>query len=208
MADVDDNKAAGLRRSVIPEVETLVSIETLPKAVCFLYHERAKQHRLQLDSDDGGIVRFHAKAHKKAAPIDLKLDCTDENGKKVIHTIEMRGDPRPDSTPERDAAPKSHGKLRPALEGDPLALSNEELFKRGYPRWPDPARAPIRYARWLRNVSQQFIAVNPRLVAHPVVSSREDSGHHRSLAPRSHCPRHFQAGSSPTPAGTPGAGPT
>ena len=41
----------------VPEVETLLSFKTAPGAVCTLSHDEVKDHRLQLDADDQGIVR-------------------------------------------------------------------------------------------------------------------------------------------------------
>jgi hypothetical protein len=60
--------------------------------------------------------------------------------------------------------------IRPALQGDQLKLSNADLLARGYPPRPDPTVSPARHARWLRQVSQPFAAVNPTRVPHPGVS--------------------------------------
>ncbi len=157
--------------TVLPEVETLLSIQTYPKAVCFLYHDELKDRRMQLDADDNGVVRFHAKAHKDWQPIEVHLEYTGEHGIPARHTVALRGDTEHGAplSPNEVHAPLVGG-LRPPLEGDPLVLSNQELVARGYPPRPDPKHSPARYARWHRIVSRPYTAVNPRLVPHPEVS--------------------------------------
>jgi hypothetical protein len=158
---------------MIPEVETMISIQTSPKAVCFLYHDEATCQRLRLDADDRGIVSFHAKASKESKPIEMHLDCTGEDGKEIKYTIALCGDAHhraPTNRSEARAAVMGAGKLYPPLEGDPMALSNEELLIQGYPPRPDPVKNPARYARWHRIISKPFARVNPRRVPRPEVS--------------------------------------
>ena len=165
-------KTTRSHHTAMPEVETMLSVRTHPKAVCHLSHDEFKDHRIQLDADDNGIVRFHAKAHKDWKPIEVHLEYTAEDGTPARHTFELRGDTAHNGatlSPNQVEAPPA-GKLRPALEGDPMALSNQELLTRGYPPRPDPKHSPSRYARWHRLVSEPFTAVTPRLVPHPEVS--------------------------------------
>ena len=126
---------------------------------------------MQLDADDNGVVRFHAKAHKDWQPIEVHLEYTGEHGIPARHTVALRGDTEHGAplSPNEVHAPLVGG-LRPPLEGDPLVLSNQELVARGYPPRPDPKHSPARYARWHRIVSRPYTAVNPRLVPHPEVS--------------------------------------
>jgi hypothetical protein len=159
-----------LEHSVLPGVERMVPVQTVPRAVCFLYYSEAKGQRLQLDADDQGIVRFHTKASKESKPIKMYLECTGEDGTKTKYDIVLRGDTNPSVPIRPQAASLGTGKLHPALKGEPMALSNEELLRRGYPPRPDPLKAPARYARWHRIVSQPFTQVNPRRVSHPEVS--------------------------------------
>ena len=167
------NKATRSEHRVLPEMETMVSVQTIPRAVCFLYHDQAKDQRMQLDADEEGIVRFHVKASKESQPVEMLLECSGDDGKKRIHIISLQGGPHPGAPASPPAAPAGSaggGKLHPPLAGDPLALSNEELVRLGYPRRPDPVKSPARYARWHRLVSRPFTRVNPRRVAHPGVS--------------------------------------
>lgn len=172
-ADQDPHGGNGnrMKRSLLPEVETLIAIQTTPYAVCYLTHKDARDHRLQLDADASGVVRFHARASECSQSIELQLECECADGQKTMHVIELHADARP-SRPEGAVVTDSgvvHGTVVPPLEGDPLALTNPELIARGYPPRPDPCLAPARYARWLRRVSRPFTRVEPRMVPHPGV---------------------------------------
>jgi hypothetical protein len=159
--------------TILPETETLISIQTTPGAVCSLSHPQIKGQSLQLDADDDGIVRFHAKAAAGAKPIELHLESKGGGGSKIRHTIELRSGPRAPGAETIKAAAtpaRKKGKVRPALQGDPLALPNRELVKKGYPPRPNPVKNPARYARWLRIVSEPFTIVSDRTVPHPGVS--------------------------------------
>ena len=160
-------------RSVLPEVEAMLSIQTAPKAVCTLCHDEAKGQTLRLDADDQGIVRFHARASKGSKPIEVHLEWTGPGGARSRHTIEIRNDARDAASPNASTGagmPAGVGKMHPPLQGDFLALSNQELLKAGYPPRPDPVLAPTRYARWLRIVSRPFTRVGPRTEPHPEVA--------------------------------------
>jgi Peptidase A4 family len=164
-------KVTRSHHTVLPEVETHISLRTHPKAVCYLYHDQFKHRRLQLDADDNGVIHFHTKAHKDWQPIEIHVEYTGENGVLSRHTLSLRGDTNHQaavSPNEVDASPV--GTERPALEGNPLELSNRELITRGYPPRPDPIKFPARHARWRRNVSRPYTAVTPRLERHPDVS--------------------------------------
>ncbi len=163
---------ARIERVILPEVESLVAVRTAPNAVCFLGHEAAKGQRMQLDADAEGVVRFHARPPKDGRAIALDLECTGEDGATTRHRIHVRGDARAPAqgAAEEQAGPGAHGSVRPALAGDLLALSNQELVARGYPPRPDPVSSPARYARWHRNVSRPFTIARPAKVAHPGVS--------------------------------------
>jgi hypothetical protein len=162
----------------------MISVHTHPKAVCHLYHDESRHQRLQLDADDNGVIRFHARPQKDWKPIEVHLEYTGEDGIPVRHTLALRGDTEHGApiSPNQVHAP-AVGSVRAALDGDPMALSNQELFARGYPPRPDPKHSPARYARWHRHVSQQYTVVTPRQVPHPEVSFAHP---HTALAPSPH----------------------
>jgi hypothetical protein len=158
-----------VERRVPPERATLVTVPVKPRSVCYLYHPEAPERRIQIDADNRGIVRFHAKAMKGAEPTAFYLECH-HAGHAELHAISLAADIRhmPSmSAPELQSAPVVSGEVRPALAGDPTVLSNAELVARGYPPRPNPERSPARYARWLKNVSRPFTKIDTRLVAHP-----------------------------------------
>lgn len=159
--------------TVAPEIETQIEIETIPGAVCYLHHEAAEGKPLQLDADEYGLVRFHAKATKDSKPVEFRLECTGEGGKNAEYTIALRADARRPTHVSANgptSAGTAHRKVRAPLQGDPMAHSNEQLIKSGYPPRPDPAESPARYARWLRRVSRPYQVSARRLIPHPTVS--------------------------------------
>jgi hypothetical protein len=158
-----------VERRVPPAQATLVTVQVKPQSVCYLYHPKAPERRIQIDADNRGIVRFHAKALKGAEPTAFHLECH-HAGRAELHAISLAADTHyaPSmSAPELQSAPIVSGEVRPPLAGDPMAMSNAELVARGYPPRPDAERAPGRYSRWLKNVSRPFTKVDTRLVAHP-----------------------------------------
>lgn len=162
-----------VERRVPPELATPVTIQVTPQSVCFLYHPQTPERRIQLDADDRGIVRFHVRALNGAKPTEFHLESHAGDGRNELHTISLSSDIR--YTPSMSAAeltpePILSGKVRPALEGDPMAPSNRELVSRGYPPRPDPVKSPAPYSRWLKNVSRTFTMVSTRRVAHPEYS--------------------------------------
>src|ERR1700722_3564618 len=170
--------------TVLPEAETLISVQTHPKAVCFLCHDHLRNRRIQLDADDNGIVRFYARAHKDWRPIEVHLEFTADAGIPTRLTFALRGAAQHGAllSPNEGHAP-SVGTVLPSLEGVPLALSNQELMARGYPPRPDPEQSPARYARWHRIVSRPYTAVNPRLVPHADVSFSHSKAARQSRSP-------------------------
>lgn len=82
-SDRPAHKPTRFERTLLPEVETLVTIKATPNAVCHLRHETDEEHQFQLDADEHGIVRFHPRPQKDAQPIELALDCSDTSGARV-----------------------------------------------------------------------------------------------------------------------------
>jgi hypothetical protein len=96
-----------------------------------------------------GVARFSAL--RPANPQDvakLTLDCTDGQGLAHNYPVDLtRQDifaPRPFD------AVRARLDTRPALAGDPLSYSVQELIDRGYGLRPNPKANPTGYARWLR----------------------------------------------------------
>ncbi len=157
-------------RQVPPARATLVTVQVQPHSVCYFYHPEAKQRRIQIDADNRGIVRFHARAMKGATPTEFHLESPQRWQGGATYTIALSAEIRHKpsmSSPELVSAPIVSGEVRPPLEGDPLALSDAELVAKGYPPRPDPEKAPAQYSRWLKNVSRAFTRIDTHRVAHP-----------------------------------------
>jgi hypothetical protein len=102
---------------------------------------------LRVDAD--GVARFNAlRATAPAATTRLELDCTDSAGKKTTYPVDLMA---PETFAQRPFDPARAGlELRPALVGDPLSFTQEELSNKDYGIRPDPVAAPAQYARWLQ----------------------------------------------------------
>jgi len=170
---------SSIHRTMRPAVDTLLSVQTTPKALCTLYPNQLNdtRHRLRLDADDQGVVRVHAQISTLSAqPAQLSLDCTQEDGRSVTYPLEVQATQQASAQEAADqalsfAAPI--GTLRPALPQDQqtqLTLTDRQLMDRGYPPRPDPEKYPSRYASWLKQVSRPMVQVNPRLVEHPEIT--------------------------------------
>jgi hypothetical protein len=155
-------------RTVAPGSATLVSIQAAPHATCYLSHADVSEHRLQLDADEFGVVRFHASAPSDAAPLEVRLEEHREDGVRLAHTLVVSADEH-HWDPARDAGIASQGETIPALVDDPRHLTNAELVSRGYPPRPGPGAAPARHERWRRLVSQDYTRVNSTKIEHPDV---------------------------------------
>ena len=151
---------------VPPERAIPVTVQVIPQSVCFFYHPEAPGRRLQLDADDQGLVRFHARALTGAEPTEFHLECRGGDGQIELYSISFSSDIRYTASmngAELEPAATVEGEERPALEGDPMAPSNLELVSRGYPPRPDPEKAPAQFARWLKNVSRSYTRISTRL---------------------------------------------
>jgi hypothetical protein len=150
--------------------ESTASLYTLPNATCTLSPSPSSSPAvapLRLFSDDDGVVRVHLRHLDLAVEKgELVLACTDDAGRGLTQTIDVHiGDAA------EGVAPEPHHRVGkptlPVLEGDPAALSDAELFVRGYPPRPDAARAPAQYAKWLDLVTSGPTLIAPHTVVDP-----------------------------------------
>jgi hypothetical protein len=132
-----------------------VTLRAWPDAECKVHPFGDSTGALDLFADELGVVRFVA-AH--TTPSDevtaLSLDCHDDTGRSETYTLDLTTprtfDPLPPIPPEQWPP----GALRPALSGDPLAYSQDELHAMGFPRRPDPITQPEKYGNWLAAASK------------------------------------------------------
>jgi hypothetical protein len=158
-----------VRQTIAPAKMEAVSVETLPNAVCTLQgrDDSGATRTLRLYANDQGRVRFHARAESETDnPARLDLQC-ETDGQVMQHGIELRAAAAAANAGARAAASARSGRVRPALSGDPLLPSRDELVSRGYPARPDPVQAPEAYATWLRVVSSEANVIEAKTVLQP-----------------------------------------
>jgi hypothetical protein len=107
---------------------------------------------IPVKADADGVVRFQAVRPTLPNSVDrLALVCTDSGGNDSTYSIDLRSGgtfaPRPFDPSSANLA------FRPALTGDPLSFTQQELIQAGYGLRPDPTANPDGYQRWLTAVS-------------------------------------------------------
>jgi hypothetical protein len=136
------------------EVASAAAVHAKPGLTCKLHAAgRKAEEGLTLVTDDDGYARFYALKVKAGDP-DRKqlLACRDESGATSTYAVDL-GAPET-FTPHPIDLKGERGRDRPALQGDPMSRSQEELIEQGYGLRPDPAREPAGYAAWLLAASQ------------------------------------------------------
>jgi Peptidase A4 family len=141
-----------------------IAITTKPYAECRMRPmapSESREEGLLLYADDEGVVRFGALpelvADRAMRPV---IDCKGDDGSSSAYTVDLQASievitPRPPS-------PSSTRTVLPALTGDLLALTEDELMKGGYPPRPDPVRSPAQYSLWRSMVSTPATVVPSR----------------------------------------------
>jgi hypothetical protein len=130
------------------------SVEVPAGNDCVLHPEGNQDpaQSIAISADEDGRVRFQA---VRATPMDrvtvMSLDCTDSRGISSTYSVDLQSEdtfaPRPFDPIRANLA------LRPALTGDPLSYTQQELIKAGYGVRPDPNMNPDGYQTWLAAVS-------------------------------------------------------
>jgi hypothetical protein len=132
--------------------------------------------------DEDGVARFQAVRAASADAVErLALDCIDAGGNAQTYAVDLRSDetfaPRP-FDPSRTTLT-----LRPALAGDPLRFTQEELIEAGYGLRPDPKGNPEGYARWLATAivpAYKLHSVSSRTLSSPRAAPPLNAGVHTS----------------------------
>ena len=130
------------------------SVHAAPGLKCRLHPGADESSRSVLVYTDGdGYARFYAmKAKAGDAAAKATLDCVDAAGKSTSYDVDLASEetfaPRP-----LDLS-KEPGTDRPALQGDPLRFTQEQLISSGYGLRPDHEKSPAAYARWLESASR------------------------------------------------------
>jgi hypothetical protein len=130
------------------------SVEVPAGATCLLHPAGNADPRQSIPvySDEDGVARFHAVRPTGPNSVEqLELDCTQSDGSSKTYSVDLRLEstfaPRPFDPSRTDL------KVRPALSGDPLSYTQEQLIQAGYGLRPDPIRNWEGYQRWLAAAS-------------------------------------------------------
>ena len=142
-----------------------VTVQALPNALCALHQDgvSGSSHSIHLTTDDGGFATFSVTPQADGAIGTQVLDCTDANQVTGSYSVGLQaatGAPLLTS-------PKPKGVLRPALSGDPMAPTQDELHAQGYLSRPDPIQSPVAYSQWLTSVSVPATIVSSKPIAVP-----------------------------------------
>lgn len=165
-----------VRLTISPNTSSVVSMKTLPQAICVLHAEgdNAAEHWFKVFADDEGTIRFHVNPSAESdQAAQFAVDCA-AAGKTSSFPLELRANSVPTMDMPAPAAdvrtPQPGDVIRPALsKSDALHLSSDELAKRGYPIRPDAKQAPAALATWLKAVTKPSRLVSSRQVARPEV---------------------------------------
>ena len=103
---------------------------------------------LNVRSDADGVLRFQAVRPALPNSIDrLAIECVDSKGYANTYSVDLRSEET--FTPRPFSPSLANLTLRPALAGDPLSLTQDQLVEAGYGVRPDPAGDPTGYKTWL-----------------------------------------------------------
>lgn len=154
----------GIVQTVRATSENTITVHSLPSARCRVHSQTDAPDGPALDiyTDDEGQTTFNFAPESAGVVARLQVDCTDRMGRTDLQPIELHAAV---DVPALSAAPVT-GRIRPALTGDPMGRSQNELLDAGYPLRPDPKANASAYAAWLKMVSQPATEIQ----AKPVVA--------------------------------------
>jgi hypothetical protein len=152
---------------VPPTALSAISFSTAPNVQCAVApaNGSGSGQAFTVYTNDEGTATFYVTPSQTSSAAELVATCSSGNQQ----TIQMQ----PVAGAQPLAAPAASNAatnarlgytVRPALTGDPMALSNQQLVKLGYPLRPDPQKAPGAYANWLKAVSKPATFIPPKTV--------------------------------------------
>lgn len=142
---------------------------------CVLHPEgnQDPKESIHVNADADGVARFLAVRPKLPNSVErLALECTEANKRTRTYSVDLRSEATFTSRPFD--ATRTTLAVRPALSGDPLRSTPEELVKAGYGLRPDPTENPDAYQRWLAaaTVPVHKLRTDRTLVPFPISRQR------------------------------------
>jgi hypothetical protein len=146
--------------SAAPAPQTKL-LATAPGSVCTVPGSATAADAPAFYADDYGLLSI---SYMRAKPGSdrLVLNCIAPSGQQK--TIDIESAPAAVRHSLTDPLAPGH-KLRPALTGDPLSYTPQQLAAGGYPPRPDSVKSPKRHATWLKSVSRTLEYVPPTALA-------------------------------------------
>jgi hypothetical protein len=158
-----------IHKIIRPSGQTIVLVtQSIPNADCSILNAELAasppQNSRAFASDELGQVRlFVDPGNTDGEPINVILDCLGQDDSTSLTPIEFDVG---DNVALADEILTPHGIARPALAGDPMSYTQEQLISAGFPPRPDPSKSTTSYANWLRIASHaatQITNVTPHL---------------------------------------------
>jgi hypothetical protein len=160
--------ATPLSFKVPPHAFSAISFSTAPNAQCSVapVTDNRSAKAFTVFANDEGTATFYATPSKESSAGRLVATCSPGNQQTIEIQPVAGAKPLVAHAASNDAEMNLRlgHTVRPALTGDPMALSSEELVKRRYPSRPDQQQAPGAYADWLRAVSKPATFIPPKTV--------------------------------------------
>jgi hypothetical protein len=161
--------SSAIERRVRADAETPVQVQASPNAVCTLSATDDPAVNMKVFADGAGWVRFDARIDRYVTTASMQLRCVSRDDQSATTQI-LRF--RPSTSDELGVSDETRAPSpdfviahsRPALSGDPMSYTQDELTAGEYPMRPDPVTAPGAYAKWLRSVSSPGV----RLAGDPI----------------------------------------
>lgn len=156
-------------RTIPRDQPSWVTVHALPNAECSFdaadpqaAASQGPAKPLALYSDGEGMVHFRSRAtDARATSAAMRLDCTDSSGAHTSVDVDLVVDASAAPAP----APAARvTRERPALVGDPMTFSRQDLAARDFPPRPDPIAAPDSYEKWLELASHPVHVIEPNVV--------------------------------------------
>jgi hypothetical protein len=151
---------------VPPNALSAISFLTTPNVQCSVAPANGSGQAFTVYTNDQGTATFYVKpSQESSSAAQLVATCSPGNKQRIEIQPVAGAKPLVAKSASNPATDSRFGHtVRPALTGDPMALSSQELTKRGYPMRPDPQKAPGAYASWLKAVSKPATFIPPKTV--------------------------------------------
>jgi len=160
-----------------PPKREVIRVDTVPFAQCTLTGGSSTD---VVEADENGHLRFYTPPASWGDHIAVDCQPSKRTLKKVStatgtsHRLSLAD--RSTFTTEPEETVEHVKGVRPALAGDPLALSDNELLHRGYPRRPDPTANPKEYSRWLDQATRETKIIDVKPVANLGIHNAQFQG--------------------------------